>query len=1522
MDAASLFGGPPASSPGASTSTSSPFPTGDNRNAPPSAASLFGVPPEEEDSYEPPAGPTPLQHRSKLPQVQEIPDDFFGGDRGRGGGVGWGSEGSGNDSHIFGTSTQQGVPPPPRSAPIVTPPPPPTAPPRAEDMPTGLFGTDGDGNTAAFAFGDSRVDSEKVGGAVGIRDVLPPPVAKFGGVVSSAPAGNAVLGAPPSGDTASVFIAEGRLGARAFAGPSSDSLGEQSLGMRNVSPPPPTEFDVSRSFPSAENAIFGAPPLGNPLGTLGEKNPRGAGGFVGPPCDSFGRQPPGATINSGFNEAGFRRSSGDSSRGGNAFWSSSPNSRSSRISEASRPTLPAPGVQTSRDREDRCDSQSTGEELAMLTSKGGSYPSPPASDVGASLGDVFGAPPANLFGDLPPTTDSGFGRPSPPPASGAPLPRRPSDGFSAPPADLFGGLPPSLPGSSTSKLASAPPQPNVSTSPPARRFPSARGIGTFEDAPLPPPPPAEDREGSQRGMSPPSGSRDDDSAAGTSRSRESSMADRSRTLSSNSPYPPPLPPSSGPELGSPPASTFDEASQEIFGKPPQNAGGGDPPSTSYFGDNSKPSTGSKGDPWGADEGAFGPDRGATPSAAAVFGPIPSEGRAFGGGAGAARIGEIPWDAGATGVTAFGEVRTESGSGPPPRGFAEAPVASGVNNASSDIPAPKAFGSPPRDPVGEAPDHAFGGGEGHNQSGAWWQTEIIHKEQADKTVDAEGSSVFGGAGTESKEPRFPAVGCKLGESPQQQGNAFTPAAQELGPPPTDIFGGLPAESFAEADGDWQQQMTSATPTLPPPSMASTRPDDVLFGPNHHTLQSAFVDDRAMEPEETALPATVQTNTALPVGPLQVPKQGEARAVSPSWEGELSPPLELGVFGPPPADALGTKAGDTIGASSGAKVGGAENDCGHNQWEMCSSEENPPMEQSMAVEDSAAARPQPPPPPQIPRSHASSPPSPPKLFGSRSESWRVSHGSSMGSTRSKEIEGMFAGMGRESPSSSGYGSDEGIKSVSSFEQMASFKAVPAIGVSDAASGFRDGRAESMSVHLRKSYLALPGPTAENQAAIFHGPSYAVNTESVVGLESVAEDEGQMGPEVSISTPFREWKSRHRMNAGGIEGPPRDADEVFGVPSSLQMGSCAGDKNQAKRPSGSLSFFKADVLPPSGTIEKNLTAAVLKEKEAFRVHSGQFDASQPEASETSSNDVSKLSNDYKTATDDDKVLSTHAAHDQPAHEEDESMTHADEGLGSERKEARVASLSTVMQASAEKRSVRAPSPPATEGAATHDRGAHTGMTSTMLADKDVFGERKIAQVKSVPAATQANAEEIRVAGSAPVLAATPSERAVVDLPVVSSGSPMVGSAIANDTSTKQGEEEEYEGVVAAAAAAADDDGGWGEDDWGIMDEEERKTLSDKHIEGASGVEGGQGEGVASVKDNKKADKAEHKDENDILFGSSDEEGGGASIDGHPSGEVEGIDGAGSGGSEYDSGRDTTLSVAETTASDFFAVSREIAY
>lgn len=220
-----------------------------------------------------------------------------------------------------------------------------------------------------------------------------------------------------------------------------------------------------------------------------------------------------------------------------------------------------------------------------------------------------------------------------------------------------------------------------------------------------------------------------------------------------------------------------------------------------------------------------------------------------------------------------------------------------------------FGSPPGEGFG-------GGGAGEGESSAWWESEIGDDDTRDAEVDT--SNTVGGTAATAERGSSedgPAAGMHeafrnstMDEQRMDAPSSSAPGTakyEDLGAPPADVFG--PAAPAHAADTEVEAQKQGAPQPGQPP-----RPRALSKGP----LRTGRSASPVPFPRQQQSPHGVKVDggdvegAGSPGGPgndgssagvgLWAPGADARtdRTASPGWEKQPSPPLELGVFGAPP------------------------------------------------------------------------------------------------------------------------------------------------------------------------------------------------------------------------------------------------------------------------------------------------------------------------------------------------------------------------------------------------------------------------------------------------------------------------------------------------------------------------------------------------------------------------------------------------------------------------------------------------
>lgn len=659
-----------------------------------------------------------------------------------------------------------------------------------------------------------------------------------------------------------------------------------------------------------------------------------------PPSDLFGGPPP---------EAFSAHFSGDRRQysAADEVFGQPLEPQASRIPAS--PPLHAPSMATVSVKDGKLDSYLNQRAPSMPRSTPGSSASPPRE---------LEPPPTSVFGAPPLPGDAGYGVPTSQ-TFGVPPPPSSSVG---PPADLFGAPPSSVsPGAGTALPPGSPPLRASLGSPPTAHH--AIGAPSDDGFTISPPFCSGDGRRSHTPNSshqrtaksvpansaevPRSGGENDVGRSDGARSHKSSVADRPRGWSSNSgpspspaplPPPPPPPPASCAGLGFATADALGAGLDSMFGAPLPNTNGAVALPTSYFGDISKDSSGSNEDQWrgGQCDGGsvvYGVRTRTPPGAADVFASPPSEGLD-----GGTQTGQVPFES-----SEYSTLRATGVHGP---------------SATHEFESANAFGAPPAWPGGQLgtsrvpetrplgaeaeADGAFGDSAADESSSPWWQTDTCDTEQTHSQV----------------HPVTEVTG--FGDiQPQEQRQAVSTRAGDLGAPPADLF----------------------EPPPPPRQVAAEEVSSAVPKPNSSRSSPATHD--ANPPGDEA--ATKAGTEAYATGAGGMSGVGEVASLyvcartkgmeSPGWEGKPSPPLNLGEFGAPPRDTLRTATTDPSGIV-GVKGGHADGTRGFNEWGTHAAAEAPAPDSAEDMNRSLA------PSATIP----ATPSSPSRLLGSRSSSWR--------------------------------------------------------------------------------------------------------------------------------------------------------------------------------------------------------------------------------------------------------------------------------------------------------------------------------------------------------------------------------------------------------------------------------------------------------------------------------------------------------------------------------------------------------
>lgn len=385
------------------------------------------------------------------------------------------------------------------------------------------------------------------------------------------------------------------------------------------------------------------------------------------------------------------------------------------------------------------------------------------------------------------------------------------------------------------------------------------------------------------------------------------------------------------------------------------------------------------------------------------------------------------------------------------------------------------------PFGSPPGGMFGGDDGEDQSSAWWESETGNVDQPESRAESE-KLASGTATGENKSDAASAVSASAGfggtrpESPEatfgtqeevpsmlepRQGTSPSACAEDLGAPPADLFGPPPpAAAHAEAKSTAEPQTEAETPfgRTPRPEAPPSRVTDDSAVPAPFSSQPPYgvkVDVGDVE----GVGSTAAVGADRSGSGLEADAEAEAEAwtdqtASPGWEKQASPPLDLGVFGAPPADSVAAVGGasDLFGAASGAAGESGEDEGGYSGWGMCSAdpEGTPQSDAAKGTADTDTDTAKAAPPASTASTgymggslqkfaHSSNPPrssfvandgtaaasvaalaleiapsSPPRLFAERSASWTEKDTTPTG--EKMDYGGMFAGKERK-PSGDG-------------------------------------------------------------------------------------------------------------------------------------------------------------------------------------------------------------------------------------------------------------------------------------------------------------------------------------------------------------------------------------------------------------------------------------------------------------------------------------------------------------------------
>lgn len=230
------------------------------------------------------------------------------------------------------------------------------------------------------------------------------------------------------------------------------------------------------------------------------------------------------------------------------------------------------------------------------------------------------------------------------------------------------------------------------------------------------------------------------------------------------------------------------------------------------------------------------------------------------------------------------------------------------------------------------------GNENDESVPWWQTGTENDAVFESNAGARGSSppidgppvdvpssTLAGAGESGVVPLAPATSPRAFSSPDGvlMPGAYEPhranpetslvsGAGERGAPPADTFGPPSVGITSGAEGDWQRSELAPTPGL---LQSSPRL------PTGH-MEARGSAEESQEPGAfgagaggVSLEVNAEERARSPTFPAVKTSGGTERTASPGWEKTPSPPLELGVFGAPPGKLFGTVAPTTNASAAG-------------------------------------------------------------------------------------------------------------------------------------------------------------------------------------------------------------------------------------------------------------------------------------------------------------------------------------------------------------------------------------------------------------------------------------------------------------------------------------------------------------------------------------------------------------------------------------------------------------------------------
>ncbi|CAM9634527.1 unnamed protein product, partial [Laminaria digitata] len=284
--------------------------------------------------------------------------------------------------------------------------------------------------------------------------------------------------------------------------------------------------------------------------------------------------------------------------------------------------------------------------------------------------------------------------------------------------------------------------------------------------------------------------------------------------------------------------------------------------------------------------------------------------------------------------------------------------------------PSGIGAPLGSPAVE--EGAFGTGGGTDDgSSPWWQTDAGNDTQSSMQVepsemsrdDISMSADFSGSVTAGKKTldgsEYAPSPSPLGLSAASQIDdtlSLPPSArpvQELGAPPSDLFGPPPGTRGVEPEARLsQREVPPARPLRPqsPPQSFTTMEDDfaaptaIFASPPQPPQPPGSVEVSLGDGREASWTAAVGAGPAssgvVPAwcDATQADGRAQRQSVSPGWEKQPSPPLDLGVFGaPPPGDNKAVVAGEGL---FGEPAGGdfTKDSGGYDGWGMCPADQD--------------------------------------------------------------------------------------------------------------------------------------------------------------------------------------------------------------------------------------------------------------------------------------------------------------------------------------------------------------------------------------------------------------------------------------------------------------------------------------------------------------------------------------------------------------------------------------------------------